>query len=855
MKLDYNRDCKLEVGAYCQVHRDTKPRNDTEQYRTIGAIVLGRNNNMQGGYRFMNLTTGREINSHQWNGPLPLTDAVIDSVDELAVKEQHNFIFWDRNQNPLDDDDNNIAGVESYSVITGVDSDNDSDYAESDNESNNSVIVENTQEENDNDDDSILSANMPNLDQRHHVYNIDSDDDESVADSDDEDDDEDNNSKSTDNEVIEIIEEAEDYFSTNHFDPETVYGADEEDNVDDEYSPESKTDSDENSSIIDHQNQPVEWIERPKRGPKPNTLHYKPSFDNKAYEKIESSNVNIGYEPTDDELWGKIFTQVVSDKNFMNQFSLNKGIKEFGEKGKEAAFGELNQLHHGDAFKPLHPNELIYEQKRRALETIVLIEEKRDGRIKGRAVADGRKQRGHVAKEDAASPTAALESIILTSIIDAKEGREVAVCDIPNAFIQTDMEGDTVIMKLRDKAAEILVQTAPEIYRKYITIENGKVVLYVEALKALYGTLRAALLFYKKLLKDLKSIGFELNPYDACVANKMINGKQFTVVWHDDDLKISHYDARQIDEFINWLREMYEDDVGKIKVSRGKVHDYLGMTLDFSSEGKVKINMTEYVKKMVEAFPEKRDSEALTPAALHLFEVRDSIDKLKEEDAIIFHNIVARGLFLCKRARPDIQTTIAFLTTRVSNPDLDDWKKLRRMIDYLRGTQDLILTLSADNAMIIKWFVDVSYAVHKDMKSHTGGCLTLGKGFPIASSLKQKLNTKSSTESELVGTDDMMGGIIWTNYFLKAQGYDFTETIVYQDNRSAILLEKNGKASSGKRTKHINIRYFFIKDRIDNGEIKVEYCPTDEMTADFFTKPLQGKKFIQFRNEIMGIED
>src|SRR5210317_119305 len=100
-------------------------------------------------------------------------------------------------------DDNDITGVESDSVITGVDSDNDSDYAESENESNNSVIVENTLEENDNDDDSILSDYMPKLDQMHHVYDIDSDDDESVAVSDDEDDDEDNELKSSDNEVIE----------------------------------------------------------------------------------------------------------------------------------------------------------------------------------------------------------------------------------------------------------------------------------------------------------------------------------------------------------------------------------------------------------------------------------------------------------------------------------------------------------------------------------------------------------------------------------------------------------------------------------------------------------------------------
>lgn len=441
----------------------------------------------------------------------------------------------------------------------------------------------------------------------------------------------------------------------------------------------------------------------------------------------------------------------------------------------------------------------------------------------------------------------------MTSIIEAKEGREVAVADIPNAFVQTDMEGDTVFMKLTGKAAEILVQCAPELYRKFITIEKGKTVLYVEALKAIYGTLRASLLFYKKLVRDLKSIGFVVNPYDPCVANKTVDGKQMTVVWHVDDLKISHMVVKEVDNFIQWLRDMYEEEeIGKIKVSRGKIHDYLGMTLDFSSEGEVKIKMVDYVKKMVEAFPEESELIATTPAALHLFEVRDDVKVLKESEAVIFHNIVAKGLFLCKRARPDIHTSIAFLTTRVKQPDLDDWKKLRRMINYLRGTEELVLTLSADNTNVIKWFVDVAYAVHKDMKSHTGGCMTLGKGFSNCISMKQKINVKSSTEGELVGTSDLMSPIIWANYFLDAQGYNY-DALLGQDNTSAISMEKNGKMSSGKRTKHINIRYFFIKDRIENGELKVEYCPTDKMTADFFTKPLQGAKFIQFRNEIMNI--
>jgi hypothetical protein len=175
------------------------------------------------------------------------------------------------------------------------------------------------------------------------------------------------------------------------------------------------------------------------------------------------------------------------------------------------------------------------------------------------------------------------------------------------------------------------------------------------------------------------------------------------------------------------------------------------------------------------------------------------------------------------------------------------------MIKYLRGTKDLPLTLSASNAGILKWWVDGSFAVHPDMKSHTGGGLSLGRGFPIVMSTKQKLNTRSSTEAELVGVDDCMPAICWTRYFVQAQGWDVQENILYQDNKSAILLEKNGKASSGKRTKHINIRYYFVTDRVGQKELTIEWCPTGDMVADFMTKPTQGATFRKFRDQIMGV--
>ena len=218
--------------------------------------------------------------------------------------------------------------------------------------------------------------------------------------------------------------------------------------------------------------------------------------------------------------------------------------------------------------------------------------------------------------------------------------------------------------------------------------------------------------------------------------------------------------------------------------------------------------------------------------------------------------MVAKALFLCKRARPDIQPTIAVLCTRVKEPNEANWAKLVRMLKYLNGTRELRLTLSAANLNCIKWWVDASFAVHPDFKSHTGAAMKFGDGKGAAQSIsrKQKLNTKSSTESELVGADDISVMILWTKLFLEEQGYEIEKNILYQDNKSAILFETNGKKSSGKRTRALNIRYFFLTDQVEKGNLTIEYCPTDDMVGDFHTKPLQGEKFRKFRNEILGCE-
>ena len=119
-------------------------------------------------------------------------------------------------------------------------------------------------------------------------------------------------------------------------------------------------------------------------------------------------------------------------------------------------------------------------------------------------------------------------SVMLTAVIEAREKRDTRVHDVPNAFCQADND-DRGIMKIKGKAVEYLVLADPRLYRKFVRIEKGVTVLYVELKRALYGQSKAALLFYKKFVKDLQGIGFVLNPYDPCVANRMVEGSQHTI--------------------------------------------------------------------------------------------------------------------------------------------------------------------------------------------------------------------------------------------------------------------------------------------------------------------------------------
>jgi hypothetical protein len=389
----------------------------------------------------------------------------------------------------------------------------------------------------------------------------------------------------------------------------------------------------------------------------------------------------------------------------------------------------------------------------------------------------------------------------------------------------------------------ILVQIRPE-YRQFLTLE-GTMIVRLD--KALYGCIESAKLWYDDIAKTLIELGYTRNPVDQCVFNKGPLATQCTVCLHVDDLKITSRDAAAIESLIQGLTDKYQT----LTVHRGKVHSYLGMTFDYSQPKKVKITMEGYVADVLEEY--EVTGTAMTPASNELFNIRPS-NPLSAEKAIVFHSRVAKLLYLAKRVRPDILTSIAFLTTRTKSSTDDDYAKLTRVLKYLNGTKSFGMVLEANKDITVLVYADASYGVHADGKSHTGVNITLGRGAVYVRSGKQKIVSKSSTESELIGLSDSLSQAVWTRDFLLGQGYTMGPAIVYQDNMSAIALAAKGRSTSD-RTRHIHIRYFFVKDRVDSGEVSIEYKPTKLMLADLLTKPLQGDLFRAMRKELLNWEE
>jgi hypothetical protein len=540
-----------------------------------------------------------------------------------------------------------------------------------------------------------------------------------------------------------------------------------------------------------------------------------------------------------------------SKRRYCMNMTVKQGLAQFGDVATDSIVKEMSQCVDKDVFQGEFYDQLSPEEKKSIITSNMFLKEKflADGmfeKLKSRIIAGGHLQDREI-YDNGSSPTIDTSSVFMLAAIAAAEHRCVATMDFPGAFLNGKMPlkgKHSVLMKLNKFLMGVLVKIAPE-FAKFVRPDGTGV---VRLKKALYGCVESARLWYEHLKKDLELLGFKCNPYDVCVFNRLEKcGSQTTLGIHVDDVMCTAGTEVIIDDLFTQLSAKYPGLVQK----RGRVHNYLGMVFDFTVIGKAKITMPLFTGDFLEGV---KDIEGVspTPATNDLFKVKDVdisplLCKSKRER---FHSIVAQTLYLSKRVRPDLLTSVSFLTKRVLCAQDDDWNKLVRLIQYIRFTNYMGIVLEGTSLSVLAW-IDSSFAVHTNMRGHTGIVVGVGVGPIYCRSVTQKLNTTSSTECELVGFADEVPKVLWVRNFMIEQGYKIGPSTVYQDNQSTMALVKNGRSKS-ERTRHIAIRYFFMADRVASGEISVEYMPTGDMLADILTKPLQGALFKRLRDRLLN---
>ena len=791
-KTDYKRDVRVAFGEYCQVSLpdDDKSKNSMKT-RTEGAIALLPTGNLQGSVYFLSLSTGKTIKRDSWI-QLPMPQNVINQLNSMSmdIGSIGSDITVSASENVVSADEQAIAPHIPHSAEKLHDG---------------THTYEQLQQEMNNETDS------PNLDDD-VAHNAESDT------------------------VGETVSESDSHVPA----------------VDDPTAPDTPPDApsdvnsvanspieDENDAIVDDLSR---WSDNtdenrvqihddtpgvvPAPQPPPTVLQESRYNLRPRRSKVEHAR------------------RVQERKDYCSlHISVKKGLKKFGKHALRAIVEEIQQMVDKKVFHGVNIKSLTSKQLKKVIRSSIFLKEKylscgTFDKLKGRLVAGGHMQDRSMF-DDNSSPTVATASVFMLAALAAREHRYVITADIGGAYLNASMGEHETLMKLDPLLAAILTQLDAT-YEKFVD-ERGEIIVKLD--KALYGCVQSAKLWYEHLRASLERIDFSINPNDVCVFNKGEGDEQCTICIHVDDLMITCKLLDTIDDVLEKLIEEYKD----VQITRGVKHSYLGMTFDFGIVGKVSITMEGYIADLLRYYNVTKH--ASTPATTHLFDISKSPD-LQDDQRMEFHSAVAKLLYLAKRVRPEILTAISFLSSRVSCATVEDMSKLNRVLAYLNVEPNLGLVLEAHQQLEIHAYVDASYGVHADGKSHTGGVISIGSGAAFVKSSKQKLVSKSSTEAELIALSDMTSNIIWTREFLQHQGYYMNAASVYQDNTSTIALAEKGRSTS-ERTRHVNIRYFFIKDRISSGDIKITYLPTNEMTADILTKPLQGELFRKLRSKLL----
>ncbi|KAL5800708.1 hypothetical protein ACOSQ3_032340 [Xanthoceras sorbifolium] len=451
------------------------------------------------------------------------------------------------------------------------------------------------------------------------------------------------------------------------------------------------------------------------------------------------------------------------------------------------------------------------------------IKEEHNGnkRYKARMVVKGFQQKEGIDYNEIFSPVVKLTTIRLVLKIVAAENLHLEQLDVKTAFLHGDLE-------------EEIYMRQPEGFK-----EAGKENLVCRLKKSLYGLKQAPRQWYKKFDSFMSSSGFTRCQADHCCYIKRFNNSFIILLLYVDDMLVAGSDMQEI---MNLKRELSKQFAMK---DLGAAKQILGMRIKRDTKsGTLLLSQAEYIKKVLSRFNMQDAKPVSTPLGIHFRLSKEQSPKTEEERThmakVPYASAIGSLMYAMVCTRPDIAQAVGAVSRYMNNPGKIHWEAVKWILRYLRGTTNKTLCFKGGDTTLTG-YVDADLAGNVDIrKSTTGYVYTLGGTAVSWVSQLQKIVALSTTEAEYVAVTEASKEMVWLQSFLEELGKKQEDNVLYCDSQSAIHLAKNPSFHS--RTKHIQLRYHFIRSLLEDGILKLEKISGAQNPADMLTKTVTTDK-------------